>query len=622
MKILRIVALIWIVNQCLTPLVFGSADSIGPNGINSAGLGLTGSGVSIGQVEPERPGLPAFDGSDSHSSVVPAAIFEVTTGQGGLTAGANTADHAEQVAGVLISNDTTARGVAPGASLYASAHLTGPSSGSADFDQTLLTIQHIATQSNMRAVNHSWGKVLPLGQQLNGNSKLTMGLDWSATTHDVLHVVAAVNAGPQGLVLPKDNYNGITVGISSKLSGVYRIADVLNGSPASIPSGRTMIDLIAPGVDVRSTKLNNMLTPAVPNADIIDDGTSFAAPHVTGTVALLQQHANTKIPSTGWNTVSPRRHEVMKAVLMNSVDKFKDDGSIDHPVTGNPIPAGRLLGMERTVLKENASDTWFQSEAYLELDNPLFDDPLDEEMGTGHLNAKRALQQFIPGEHELNGNYGEPTVGNVPHIGWDFGTIAAEPFPINKYKLEGNLQAGHWFSATLVWDRLVELATDGGIAGQFDANDTFQADALDDLDLYLVPAGTNDVGENDTAISQCVGCSEEHIFFEIPETGEYELWVYGNSGTTSLTNYGLAWWYGLAPEIEPPDTVGDFDGDNDVDGRDFLVWQRNPSVGDLADWQANYGTGSLNAATAVPEPSGVLMAWCALAMIGVRRAAR
>jgi hypothetical protein len=56
-------------------------------------------------------------------------------------------------------------------------------------------------------------------------------------------------------------------------------------------------------------------------------------------------------------------------------------------------------------------------------------------------------------------------------------------------------------------------------------------------------------------------------------------------------------------------TPGDFDGDGDVDGRDFLVWQRNTSIGNLADWQANYGTGSLVAnTTAVPEPmSGVLV---------------
>jgi hypothetical protein len=34
---------------------------------------------------------------------------------------------------------------------------------------------------------------------------------------------------------------------------------------------------------------------------------------------------------------------------------------------------------------------------------------------------------------------------------------------------------------------------------------------------------------------------------------------------------------------------GDFDQDGDVDGRDFLWWQRNTSVGALGGWQENYG---------------------------------
>lgn len=54
-------------------------------------------------------------------------------------------------------------------------------------------------------------------------------------------------------------------------------------------------------------------------------------------------------------------------------------------------------------------------------------------------------------------------------------------------------------------------------------------------------------------------------------------------------------------------TAGDFDGDGDVDGRDFLVWQRNPSIGNLADWQTNFGNGSLSAVSAVPEPTSVLL---------------
>jgi hypothetical protein len=66
--------------------------------------------------------------------------------------------------------------------------------------------------------------------------------------------------------------------------------------------------------------------------------------------------------------------------------------------------------------------------------------------------------------------------------------------------------------------------------------------------------------------------------------------------------------------------AGDFDGDGDVDGRDFLVWQRNPSVGDLADWQMNYGVNSLNAtSTAVPEPAAWLLASLAICCCVIKR---
>lgn len=55
--------------------------------------------------------------------------------------------------------------------------------------------------------------------------------------------------------------------------------------------------------------------------------------------------------------------------------------------------------------------------------------------------------------------------------------------------------------------------------------------------------------------------------------------------------------------------LGDFDQDGDVDGNDFLVWQRNPGVGNLADWQAQFGTPLTAAATPVPEPTtGMLLA--------------
>lgn len=71
---------------------------------------------------------------------------------------------------------------------------------------------------------------------------------------------------------------------------------------------------------------------------------------------------------------------------------------------------------------------------------------------------------------------------------------------------------------------------------------------------------------------------------------------------------------------------GDFNKDGQVDGRDFLVWQRggspNPqSAGDLAEWQAAYGGGgNLSAVTAaVPEPSSALLIAVSLLALGIRR---
>lgn len=60
--------------------------------------------------------------------------------------------------------------------------------------------------------------------------------------------------------------------------------------------------------------------------------------------------------------------------------------------------------------------------------------------------------------------------------------------------------------------------------------------------------------------------------------------------------------------------LGDFDVDGDVDGFDFLKWQRGESPfalskTDLANWETNYGWVAPEAAatTAVPEPGGVLL---------------
>lgn len=69
---------------------------------------------------------------------------------------------------------------------------------------------------------------------------------------------------------------------------------------------------------------------------------------------------------------------------------------------------------------------------------------------------------------------------------------------------------------------------------------------------------------------------------------------------------------------------GDFDGDGDVDGHDFLVWQRNNgSADDLAIWQEQYGiSGPLTSSVSVPEPSVCVLLLTVIAAGGSLRSLR
>lgn len=277
---------------------------------------------------------------------------------------------------------------------------------------------------------------------------------------------------------------------------------------------------------------------------------------MTATTALLQQYAEPRINASqsGWNTISPRRHEVMKAVLMNSADKFIDDGTVTFPGGSTPIPRGRLLGMDRTVLTQT-NGTWFNSDAYPDqfgLGNLI---PLDLQMGAGHVNIRRALQQFRNGEFE-HATLTQPNP--VPMIGWDFGRSNGT---VQKYKFNNQLLGGSFISATLAYDRFVPFDIDNGTADFFEPGDTFEEysvfnppadDQISDLDLYLMPAGATNINQA-SAVSDSPDSTIEHMFFQIPMTGNYELWVDQFDTDVGLQDYALAWW--------AVTSVGDFNGD-------------------------------------------------------------
>ena len=531
-----------LVGSTIAP-VLALNNSLGDAGINALRLheapyNLLGRKIGIGQVEIGRPSKFGVDkvGSVRHK-IDPNAVFFRNEAAKSDT---NIDNHAVMVAGVMISQDKRLKGVAPLANLYSTA--VGSFSNGGQSEECLAS-QHIARQNggDVRAINFSFGESLERDERedakLDGRALLTECIDWSARMHDTLYVIAG-NQGTGGIPIPTDHYNGITTAYTTRRNDRFRKVDFANLSALPIGIGRSTI---AKEINYGDRRAVSLLAPGsqinVHNQEGKPEevsGTSFAAPHITASVALLQEFGDRQIRQSlpNWTT-DARRHEVMKAVLLNAADKIADSGD------------GLFLGMDRTTIGEK-NTTWLDSDAYV---NPRI--PLDIEMGTGQLNVFRAYQQFSSGQI--------PPEQPIPDLGWNYGQIAVDEF--QDYYLEQPLKAGSHAAITLTWDRFVEL-NDFNRDNKYNIGETFRDRGLNNLDLYLIPADESSNLRN-TCSSISYEDSVEHIFCPIPADGRYKIRVhYRRQFNEPLQNYGLAWWTvgegsGIGDEIGETEKLGD-----------------------------------------------------------------
>lgn len=577
---------------------------LGPAGINArilhqAPYNLLGRKIAIGQVEPGRPALFGFDKGVAPLGLELAGLFfRDRPAEPSTFIDA----HAHSVASFMVGQGKVTLGVAPAARLYSSALGTRQFRGGQP--EECLAMAHVARQNggDVRAINLSFGESLRLDGRdrplLDGNALLTQCIDWLAQETDTLFSVAG-NQGKGGIPIPTDQFNGVTVaytratpGPEPAQAGPVSLADsvgsVVDGpgisSPGISSSGisssgisspdinneiynkvdfanlgdelagvayrfvgyernldnRSSVSLVAPGRNLLALLLNGGNRPL--------SGTSFAAPQVTAAVALLQEYGDRRLarhlqqPEPNWSRAS-RRHEVMKAVLLNAADKLQDNSPQDG--------LGNRLGMTKTIRGQNNQD-WLTSSAHHSQQIPL--DPL---FGAGQLNLLRAYEQFSAGQFS-------PEATAIGERGWDYNqvglgaiagqaiaddAIASSPTPASyrDYSIAVPLRRGSYFAATLAWDRRVDLVDRDG-DGEYSLGDRFQSQALHNLDLYLLP-------ENATSTSQSIWSSRssvdsvEHIFHRIPQTGRYKLRVQSSQAqpdqiqsSPSDQSYALAWW--------------------------------------------------------------------------------
>ncbi len=510
--------------------------------------GYTGAGVEIGIID-----LHQADSGHSALSGNFLGGVNFVNGAGWI------AQHATAVTGAAVSQDATRRGVA-----YNAGWWTGQTTNRAGISpkQEAMTVSVETFAQGLGILNGNPAEVVTMSIGVGGSDTATdqwsLGLDHVVSTEGTTVVVAAGNDGPASSSFPGPPgaaYNilsvGATGGTGAAVSEDYtQIAPYSTRGPTS--DGRSKPDIVAPG--------SLLELPLPGNAWGVGSGTSFAAPMVAGGAALLID--------MGLDLGMDVDAKVIKSVLMNSADK--------------------LAGWNHTPTA-----------------------PLDPDFGAGAMNLESAFYQYDAGEQET---------GTVDPIGWDHGTL--QGMIANTYEIGASVPSGMDLSATLVWNR--DVSTD--VEDIEDA--VYSAAALENLDLFLY-----DTSDLVTPVASSISTVDnvEHLFLSTPTSGQYLLEVRAASGmVVDPLAYSLAW------NVDVPEVFAeaDFDEDGDVDDVDLGLWETgygltgsaahgdgdangdmNVSGADYLVWQSQF-TGSISplaTASAVPEPASlVLLASCVL----------
>lgn len=285
---LAVCAVLWPLSVCASP-----TGNINLDAINAAGAyaqGFTGAGVRIGILDSGFDTTHiAFEGKDIIKLYSDQYLEKFGTG-----VNATQQSHGSHVAGIASGNSSVNYGVAKDASLlllYST--IQGPTM---IYEVADLYKKAIETYDDVKIYSNSWGWVRGLFSygDIPDETKAFNEVFNSAVEHDKLMVFAAGNQGglaPADPILPimRDPSNAghfINV-INIESDHLFEEGFVHGNSSAIEASNRALFaslwSVAAPGTNIVSVEAGSG------NGSIEMTGTSMAAPHVAGTLALVQQ---------------------------------------------------------------------------------------------------------------------------------------------------------------------------------------------------------------------------------------------------------------------------------------------------------------------------------------------
>jgi serine protease AprX len=225
-------------------------------------------------------------GVDATHPALSTRVIDAQSFVSGITDPDDYQGHGTHVAGIIASTQAGAPGVAPGASII---NCKISHDGWAYDSDVISGAEWAATGASDDAeiINHSFGV---------GQSKGEF-IDAFVYYYDIIWIGAAGNDGPASGTVDEVGYNMITVGSMNDQNTNSRSDDVISSFSSRGPTWdyRIKPDLVAPGENIIAPNYDWEGGLFGLNPDYVSkSGTSMAAPHIAGAVALLYDYKMTE----------------------------------------------------------------------------------------------------------------------------------------------------------------------------------------------------------------------------------------------------------------------------------------------------------------------------------------